>query len=316
MTLHSIIPLDHDRAAVRTLWGGWVVVPLFNVDVALGVLRDGQIEPWTTRLVQEMLRPGDVYLNAGANFGYYLSLAGGIVGESGRVHGVEPNPYIFRYLIDTMYWAGLPNRASLNMRALAEVEGRELDFSFDPPFLGRGAPIGLLTSKVPGSRAPLAPVPFDPRPWNLDLLPLRLDENGAFDQYVAVPVNFKATTTTIDRVLANEPQVALIHLDIEGSEPLALAGAAKTIARSDGIRLITEWAAGHYQNGSPTARRCFDETWQMLSALGFRVRQLMPRLAPDGGIFVSGPLDFETMTTSAQHGDYVWLRPSQDPWGE
>jgi hypothetical protein len=164
-------------------------------------------------------------------------------------------------------------------------------------------------------RRPLAPVAFDPRPWNLQTLHLRLDDSGAFDQSVAVPVHFKTTTTTIDHVLADEPEVALIHLDIEGSEPLALAGAARTIARCGALKLITEWAAGHYQDGSPAAQRCFEEVWRQLSGLGFRVRRLLPRLAPDGAIFVSDPLDFETMTTSAPHGDYVWLRPAHDPWG-
>ena len=56
---------------VQATWGGWMVVPAFNVDVAIGVVRDGMIEPWTTRLVQELLRPGQTYINAGANFGYY-----------------------------------------------------------------------------------------------------------------------------------------------------------------------------------------------------------------------------------------------------
>ena len=64
-----VIPLLPGELLVEASWGGFMVVPTFNLDVAIGVVRDGVIEPWTTRLVQDLLRPGDIYLNAGANFG-------------------------------------------------------------------------------------------------------------------------------------------------------------------------------------------------------------------------------------------------------
>lgn len=68
------IYLGDRRLLVRTRWGGRLVVPTYNIDVAIGAARDGLIGPWTTRLVQELVREGDVVINAGANFGYYSVL--------------------------------------------------------------------------------------------------------------------------------------------------------------------------------------------------------------------------------------------------
>jgi hypothetical protein len=95
--------LGRDRMLVKTAWGGWLEVPTFNMDVAVGAMRDGIIEPWTTRAVQELLRPGSVYVNVGSNFGYYVALAGAIVGDTGKVVAVEPNPYVIPYLLRNLF---------------------------------------------------------------------------------------------------------------------------------------------------------------------------------------------------------------------
>ena len=56
--MSAICNLNSDLILCRTKWNGYVVVPGYNVDVAPGILRDGIIEPWTTRLVQEFLKRG------------------------------------------------------------------------------------------------------------------------------------------------------------------------------------------------------------------------------------------------------------------
>jgi hypothetical protein len=47
---------------------------------------------------------------------------------------------------------------------------------------------------------------------------------------------------------------------------------------------------------------------------GVRVRRIEPRLAPDGGLIVSEPLTYEMLVSTAEHGDYMWLRPQHDLW--
>ena len=53
--------LGNGLILARTNWDGHVVVPGYNVDVSIGVGRDGIHDPWPTRLVQELLRPGETY---------------------------------------------------------------------------------------------------------------------------------------------------------------------------------------------------------------------------------------------------------------
>jgi protein-L-isoaspartate O-methyltransferase len=101
--MRRLLPLGPGELLAEAEWGGMMVVPAWNMDVAIGVARDGLHEPWTTRLVQELLRPGDRYLNAGANFGYFVCLAGRLVGARGKVIGVEPNPHIVPYLMKSLY---------------------------------------------------------------------------------------------------------------------------------------------------------------------------------------------------------------------
>lgn len=54
------------------------------------ILETGTYEPETVRLFRENLRPGDTFLDIGANEGFFSSLAAAIVGEGGTVIAVEP----------------------------------------------------------------------------------------------------------------------------------------------------------------------------------------------------------------------------------
>lgn len=55
-------------------------------------------EPYETTLVMERLRAGAVFLDIGANIGYYSVLAGTVVGEHGLVIAYEPDAENFRLL--------------------------------------------------------------------------------------------------------------------------------------------------------------------------------------------------------------------------
>lgn len=306
-----VLPLSASELLVESAWGGFVVVPSFNIDVAIGVARDGVIEPWTTRLVQELLREGDIYFNAGANYGYYVCLAGRIVGATGRVVGIEPNPHIFPYLLKSIGWNGTVGNTELVARALSDEPNQPVSFEFDPQYLGAGK---MLAPSHPDAHRVGDGTALDAALWSARTLPRLLDADGRWIQGIGLMLPFAAQTTTIDSLVAkfNLPRVDLLHLDIEGSEPLALAGAERVIETSPRLRLITEWSAGHYAKGSPRLRAAFDRVWAQTQRLGWRVRMLEPRLAPDGGIHLSAPLSHEQMTNTAPHGDYLWAPAALD----
>jgi len=56
------------------------------------ILMAGIWEPKVTKWVNSSLKPGDVFVDVGAHVGYYTLLAAKLVGESGKVVAVEPNP--------------------------------------------------------------------------------------------------------------------------------------------------------------------------------------------------------------------------------
>jgi FkbM family methyltransferase len=54
------------------------------------ILREGVYEPLLTTAVKDILRPGDTFVDLGANEGYFSIIAAKQVGTSGRVISIEP----------------------------------------------------------------------------------------------------------------------------------------------------------------------------------------------------------------------------------
>jgi FkbM family methyltransferase len=56
------------------------------------VYRLGEYEPLVTHTVRQLLRPGDVAVDVGANHGWYSLVMAHAVGPAGAVHAIEPLP--------------------------------------------------------------------------------------------------------------------------------------------------------------------------------------------------------------------------------
>jgi len=69
--------------------------------------------PWREKAIfkaiSKYLRPGDVFIDAGANIGVYTVFAAKIVGPSGRVISVEMMPNTAKQLEQHIYFNGLKN---------------------------------------------------------------------------------------------------------------------------------------------------------------------------------------------------------------
>lgn len=58
----------------------------------------GYYEPGDTAAVKHLLKPGSVFVDVGANIGWFTALATSIVGPTGRVLAFEPSPYAYHLL--------------------------------------------------------------------------------------------------------------------------------------------------------------------------------------------------------------------------
>jgi FkbM family methyltransferase len=90
------------------------------------LLLEGIWEPKTTRYLCDSLAPGQVFLDVGANAGYFSLLASRCVGESGKVLAVEPNPAMVKQLRQNKERNGLTNIVVAEAACSDSIEVRNL----------------------------------------------------------------------------------------------------------------------------------------------------------------------------------------------
>src|SRR5690606_33083986 len=79
-------------------------------------------EPSLTQLIKERVSRGDVFVDIGANVGYFTVLAAGLVGDEGRVVAIEASPRIHAKLCDNIRINRLSNVVTHNC-AVADTSG-------------------------------------------------------------------------------------------------------------------------------------------------------------------------------------------------
>ena len=173
----------------------------------LSAYLSGEYEPATTRVVVALLRPGDVAVDVGAHWGYFTLLAATLCEGSGRVFAFEPHPRNYELLRKNISANGLTNVVALQ-KAVANHTG---------------------TAKLFQARSTsghsLCGIPFD---W----ASAEDSANGGMTVETVALDDFFAQTSA-------EPR--LIKMDIEGAEPLALAGMQRLIERNPSLVLISEF---------------------------------------------------------------------------
>lgn len=76
------------RRVVSTNYGAFWVDPVSNLGLTL--LERGEYEPDMASVLEALLAPGAVFVDLGANEGYFSVLAARLVGDRGRVVAIEP----------------------------------------------------------------------------------------------------------------------------------------------------------------------------------------------------------------------------------
>ena len=115
-------------------------------------------EPDITAFIASRLRPGDTFVDVGANIGYHTLLAANQLAGEGRVVAIESSPKIYRLLLESLADNGSPVVVRTVNRAASDVvgelplyEGPEKNIGLSTTIESRGLP-----SEGTISAAPLA----------------------------------------------------------------------------------------------------------------------------------------------------------------
>lgn len=132
-------------AVVRTKFGD--IMDLAMPDLVSGTIYlTGQWEPLITRHVRTSLRPGDVFVDVGANIGYYSLLAARATGSTGRVFSIEASPSIYNRLQRNINLNGCTNVSATNAAA-SDVKGELPIFSAPVYNLGHSTTVQSLATR-------------------------------------------------------------------------------------------------------------------------------------------------------------------------
>jgi len=152
----------------------------------------GDYEPAETRAVRRLLKPGQAFVDIGANIGWFSAIAATILRDEGSIVAVEPRPDIFHWLVQTLDLAEMGTRISAHQLALGDAPG-SIDLTW-----GRNTP-------NPGGS--------------------RLVRDGIPEGQEGVRVDM----VTLDSLAL--PSCDFIKIDVEGAEMIALRGGSDTISR-------------------------------------------------------------------------------------
>ena len=158
-------------------------------------------EPGTTRLFEEMVKPGMVVIDIGAHVGYYTLLAAKLSGPKGRVYAFEPDKDNHALLLKNIGLNGYDNVVAAQIAMSDRVGNSTL----------------YLTALDSGRHS---------------MYHHGLPERGE--------ATVETTTVDSFLESEGWPSVDLIKIDVEGAEPAVLDGMTRMLEESGKLKLIVE----------------------------------------------------------------------------
>ncbi len=194
------------------------------------------------RLMKQLLRPGDIFIDGGANIGELSLVAAKSVGPGGRVLSFEPAAGTYGSLVNHVRINGMEQTILAFRKGLSDQIGSREIFSADTHYRDGSLHTGLVTM-------------------------FRSDQRGASLGEIEL--------TTIDAIARDVllDRLAGVKLDIEGAELAAIRGASDTLAR------FRPWLI--VEIGAETCHAAGYDPAEVLEALpGYRFLRIEYRRSP------------------------------------
>jgi FkbM family methyltransferase len=243
-----------DRSSC-TAFGHLMQLDPSDTVIAQHLAETGCFEPFETKLVQDVVRPGSVVIDVGANIGYYTLQFAKLVGAKGHVYAFEPDPSNFRLLSKNVAVNGYANVTCIQ-KAVSDCNGTTRLFKNEH---NRGDH----RIYAAGSERRNA----------VEVETIRLDD---FVEEIDQPID-------------------LLKFDIQGAEAIAFAGMTRLLNDNRNLKIITEfWPRGLTLSGHDPRKfleelidrgfdvKVIDEQSQKLHSLDI------------DGVLVRYPVEFDT----------------------
>lgn len=163
----------------------------------------GLYELDTIQVMRRLLRPGDHFVDGGANIGYLTMAAAQLVGPNGRVDAFEPHPDNRARLEANLHRNGLADRVRVHAAALSDAAGTATLHRFSDDGGNHG-----MASLFAGDGA-------------------------------VVTTSVQVPTVRMDDALAGTSPV-LVKLDLEGAESVAITGMQRLLTAEHPPAVILE----------------------------------------------------------------------------
>lgn len=291
------IYLGRDLMLCKMRWGGTVVCPTWNVDVAVGLIKEGIHEEALTNYLLTNVREGECFINVGSNFGYYTVMAACKVGSNGKVYGFEANPVVFPILMKTLYYSGYFHTIDIYNRAVSNVSGQEITMNFDYQLIGGGS---IVYNNIQIEDETIEPF------WSKNNIYYALDNHGMYKKDFGFYQKVSTETITLDDAVQHD-DVDWILCDAELADPLVILGAKRIISNSPNIKIIFEWNSDNYKILDDKYREEVKSMWDYLYLEGFVIKHISPYLHNGQTVF-SNQISFSDFVNECEHGDYIAYR--------
>jgi FkbM family methyltransferase len=224
--------MGNNRALLCTRDHSKMYVDTTDLLIAPWLLMHGEWEPEETELFKRLLKPGDVFVDVGANIGYYTLLAVRL--GASQVYAFEPQAATYELLSKNVIinWMSKVVRCE-NLAAFSHTT--ELEF--------------FARKAYPGNSSIGVSPPAQLREW--------------FDTAEKLTVR----AISLDDYFSEKPDnINVMKVDVEGAEPAAFEGARRILSQNRDIKVLCEWSPDQMATAGQDPERLV----HLWAELGFR----------------------------------------------
>lgn len=210
----NVFMVNNNIGITKIETGQKIYIDRNDVSLAPHLVLDGRWEPAVASWLLKNYNPATVFLDIGANFGYFSILLGSVVDSDagGKVYAFEPNPHMVELLTKSVNINGFGNRITVVPEAVGDKS--------------EALPLYESTEGLFGSTT---------------LLESPTSKNLRNDKVI----NVDTLDAIIERL--DIKNVSLIKMDIEGFEEKAFKGMQRIFSENKSLKMIMEFSPLLYQ---------------------------------------------------------------------